>query len=176
MLPAMRPSAIRLLPSALLLLAACQAAPQAEVKTFEDCIAAGNPVLESFPRQCKTPDGRTFTENLGNADEKKNLIRADRPQPNEAVSGQLVIEGEARGTWFFEASFPIRLEDDAGNTIATSHAEAQGEWMTEEFVPFSAEITIPGTTAATGMLVLEKDNPSGLPEHADELRIPIRFR
>ena len=28
---------------------------------------------------------------------------------------------------------------------------------------------------STGTLVLQKDNPSGLPEHADELRIPVRF-
>ncbi|GAI55743.1 unnamed protein product, partial [marine sediment metagenome] len=33
-----------------------------EVYSFNDCIKAGYPVMESYPRQCKTPDGRTFTE------------------------------------------------------------------------------------------------------------------
>lgn len=37
------------------------AAP-AVVATFADCVKAGYPVLESAPRQCKTPDGRTFVE------------------------------------------------------------------------------------------------------------------
>ncbi|MFH0884697.1 MAG: hypothetical protein V1861_03225 [Candidatus Micrarchaeota archaeon] len=30
------------------------------IKSFDDCVSAGYPVLESYPRQCKTPDGRTF--------------------------------------------------------------------------------------------------------------------
>ena len=33
-----------------------------EVNSFYDCIKAGYPVMESYPRQCKTPDGRTFVE------------------------------------------------------------------------------------------------------------------
>jgi len=32
-----------------------------EITNFEECVAAGYPILESYPRQCKTPDGRTFT-------------------------------------------------------------------------------------------------------------------
>jgi|AntAceMinimDraft_18_1070375.scaffolds.fasta_scaffold33942_2 WD40 repeat protein len=39
-----------------------------EVITFQDCVAKGYlefpPNLESFPRQCETPDGRTFVEEL----------------------------------------------------------------------------------------------------------------
>jgi hypothetical protein len=33
-----------------------------EVKDFEECVARGYQVLESTPRQCKTPEGATFTE------------------------------------------------------------------------------------------------------------------
>jgi putative hemolysin len=29
---------------------------------FDSCVSAGYPVLESYPAQCKTPDGRTFTQ------------------------------------------------------------------------------------------------------------------
>lgn len=32
------------------------------VFSFEDCVSAGYPVMESYPEQCKTPDGRTFTK------------------------------------------------------------------------------------------------------------------
>lgn len=31
---------------------------------FEECVAAGNPVMESYPRQCRTPDGRNFVEDI----------------------------------------------------------------------------------------------------------------
>ncbi len=33
-----------------------------EITTFEECAKAGYPILESYPRQCNTPDGRTFVE------------------------------------------------------------------------------------------------------------------
>ncbi len=32
------------------------------IASFEECVAAGYPVMESFPRQCRTPDGTVFTE------------------------------------------------------------------------------------------------------------------
>ena len=32
------------------------------VNNFVDCVRAGYPVLETFPAQCKTTDGRTFVE------------------------------------------------------------------------------------------------------------------
>lgn len=32
-----------------------------DIASFEECAAAGYPVMESYPEQCRTPDGRTFT-------------------------------------------------------------------------------------------------------------------
>ena len=97
------------------------------------------------------------------------------PQPNSKVSSPLTVTGEAHGTWYFEASFPIRLLDEDGNEIATTIAQAQGEWMTKDFVPFTATLEFERPTTKLGTLVLEKDNPSGLPENADELRIPVKI-
>lgn len=34
------------------------------VTDYESCVAAGNPVMESYPEQCATPDGRSFTREL----------------------------------------------------------------------------------------------------------------
>lgn len=39
-------------------------APTSIINSFEECAAAGYPVMESYPRQCRTPDGRTFVEEL----------------------------------------------------------------------------------------------------------------
>ena len=30
------------------------------VSSFDECAAAGYPIMESYPEQCRTPDGRTF--------------------------------------------------------------------------------------------------------------------
>ena len=34
------------------------------IDDFEECIQAGFPVLQTYPRICKTPDGRTFVEEV----------------------------------------------------------------------------------------------------------------
>ncbi len=147
----------------------------AAISNFDECADAGYPIMESYPRQCRTPDGKLFIEDIGNELEKKDLITVNNPRPNQIISSPLVLEGKARGNWFFEASFPIRLFDSHGKELAVAIAQAQGEWMTEEFVPFRAtlEFEIPDTPRGT--LVFERDNPSGLPEHANSLLMPIRF-
>ena len=40
--------------------------PEAVIKvsSFEDCVAAGNPVMESYPRQCRSADGQLFVEDV----------------------------------------------------------------------------------------------------------------
>ena len=35
--------------------------PDDGIDSFEDCAAAGYPIAESYPEQCFTPDGRSFT-------------------------------------------------------------------------------------------------------------------
>ncbi len=145
------------------------------VNSYTECIAAGYPVLESYPQQCRSEDGQTFTEDIGNAVDKANLIHATSPRPNQVITSPLTITGEARGTWYFEASFPAKLLDSNGKILAELPVMAQGEWMTENFVPFKATLTFAAPTTATGSLVLQKDNPSGLAENVDQLIIPVKF-
>lgn len=105
------------------------------------------------------------------------MIRLAAPLPGAIVTSPLHVTGEARGYWYFEASFPVHLLDAAGRELAVTPAQAQGEWMTRDFVPFAATLTFTAPDSGdTGTLVLQKDNASGLPEHDDERRIPVRFR
>ena len=48
-----------------------------DVKDFEDCRAAGYQVLETYPRQCKTPDGRTFTSETDLFDSMRDITCSD---------------------------------------------------------------------------------------------------
>ncbi len=111
-------------------------------------------------------------------DAKRDLIVLREPRAMSLVSSPITIVGEARGTWFFEASFPIVIVDWDGRIIGEGHATADGEWMTPDFVPFTATVTfdLPADTPyRRGAIILKKDNPSGLPEHDDALEIPINF-
>lgn len=103
-------------------------------------------------------------------------ITVSNPLPNQVIRSPLQITGEARGTWFFEASFPVYLYDSEGKLIIQGAAQAQGEWMTEDFVPFSLTLEFDQPSVSDGELVLTRDNPSGLPENSAEIRIPVRFR
>jgi len=144
------------------------------VTNFDEC-GQYYAVMESYPRRCATPDGRTFTEDIGNELEKQDIINITSPRPNEIVGSPLVITGSARGMWFFEASFPVRLLDENGDELASGIATAEGEWMTEDFVPFTAELEFLLSGNGKGTLILERDNPSGLPENDDSLIVPVRF-
>ncbi len=104
-----------------------------------------------------------------------NLIQVTTPQNDEVISSPLLIKGQARGNWFFEASFPVKLVGNQGQELAHGIAQAQSDWMTENFVPFIATLTFTQPTATSGTLILQKDNPSGLPEHDAQINIPILF-
>lgn len=143
--------------------------------SFRDCVAAGNPVMESYPRQCRM-DGENYVEDIGNSLEKTDLIRVTNIQPNQKITSPVKITGEARGVWFFEASFPITVFDDNGEVLGQGIATAKDDWMTENFVPFEANITFTAPKTDIGRLVLRKDNPSGLSEHDDALFIPVVFK
>lgn len=148
------------------------------VTSFEECVSAGNPIMESYPRQCKAKTGESFTENIGNTLEKTDLIVLESPLPNSEIKKTFTVTGKARGYWFFEASFPIYLTDWDGKIIAQGYATAKGDWMTTEFVPFTASLSydsadISGQYSKRGSLILKKDNPSGLPENDDALEIPV---
>ncbi len=44
-----------------------------EITNFEECIAAGNPAMESYPRQCRDSVGdRTFIEVIDNPNNENN--------------------------------------------------------------------------------------------------------
>jgi hypothetical protein len=103
-------------------------------------------------------------------------IVLEAPQPGAVIESPVQLRGRARGSWFFEANFPVSLLDARGAVVARHYAEARGEWMTEAFVPFEAQLSFEPASTATGVLVLHKANASGLPEHDAELRVPVRFR
>lgn len=149
----------------------------AVISNFEECVAAGNAILESYPRQCRV-NNQTFTENIGNDLEMSDLIQLDSPRPNDKVNSPLLVHGRARGNWFFEASFPVSLVDWDGRIIAEGIAQAQSDWMTEEFVPFTLTLNYKldeNIYSHRGALILQKDNPSGLPSNDNALEIPLQI-
>jgi len=157
----------------------------APVTSFEECVAEGNAVMESYPRQCRDQAGNLHVEevtvdwDIAYTNASEDLIRNVNIRAGDIVSSPLTITGEARGYWFFEASFPIVITDWDGRIIAQHYATAEEDWMTEEFVPFEMTIEFETPEQVTpinrGTIILQRDNPSGLPENDAALEIPVRF-
>jgi hypothetical protein len=165
-----------------------QETSQSGVTDFASCVAAGNAVTQTSPRQCRTVDGTVYTEPVasGNGGENASVREFTSPKgvtvrlhdwaERQAVASPLAISGEIPGNWSFEASFPIVLLDPTGKIIGQTAASLDGEWMTSNYVPFTATLTFEAPSAGgSGILTLRKDNPSGLPENDDAIEIPVTF-
>lgn len=165
-----------------------------KITNFEECVAAGHPVMESYPRQCSNGD-MIFREELDtgsnqvverdvDAEEAAllevtdeahyDLIRVYAPLTGETIVSPVTIRGIARGPWFFEASFPIEITNWDGAIIGRGIATSKEEWTTEDFIPFEALVEFDAKQENNqGTIILKKDNPSGLEENEDALKISI---
>jgi hypothetical protein len=142
------------------------------ITDFHTCSEAGFPVLETFPAQCRTSDGRTFVEDINENAE----VVLSTPTRDALVTSPLSVSGKAKGGWFFEANIPVTLKDANGKVLAQKGAQATEPWQTPEFVNFSTVLEFTTPTTTTGILLVEKDNPSGLPENSGSYAIPVRFK
>lgn len=104
------------------------------------------------------------------------VIRVLWPKPYSEVMSPINVSGEARGSWFFEANSTVEIVDANGQQLGFALANAQGDWMTSDFVPFSGILSFSTSTTPTGKVIFHKDNPSGLPQHDASYEVPIRFR
>jgi hypothetical protein len=99
----------------------------------------------------------------------------NKPIAGELIKSPLIVEGQAPGNWFFEATLPVKLIAANGDIILASYGKAQSDWMTTSSVAFKS-ISEFNTTATSGYLVISKDNPSGLPEYDASITIPVLFK
>lgn len=105
---------------------------------------------------------------------KTDMFKTVSIVPGQIVPKNTKLTGEVRGSWYFEASFPVELRNASGTTFWIGVAEAQSDWMTVNFVPFSLVLNYtPFGTPTPATIVLKKDNPSGELINDDELLIPV---
>lgn len=131
------------------------------------CSACISPTVNAYtPGACAAaPAPQSLHENL----------RVESVREGDLVVSPLIVTGQAR-TWYFEASFPVELRDANGTVLAQVPAQAQDDWMTTQFVPFSATLEFAAPATSTGTLVFRKDNPSGDPRFDESAELSIRFK
>ena len=104
------------------------------------------------------------------------VLRLDQQPDKQMLTSPYTLTGQVPGNWSFEASFPVELTDSQGKVLEKTPAHLNGNWMTTAYVPFSVTLTFtPLTTAESGVLILRKDNPSGMSENDDQVTINVRL-
>ncbi len=103
---------------------------QTEINDFEDCIAAGNPVMESYPPQCRTQDGRMFTATIDDVcngmglEEAKEIATAS--ECGDSFKETYMCNDSSK-TWWLD----LDLEKEGCNpacVIFTETGEAEINW------------------------------------------------
>lgn len=152
------------------------------IQNFVECLTrSGSVIMESYPRKCRSTTDEVFFEKVPMPSGEMSMFRIENPKPGEVISSPLVATGTARGSWYSEGTFTVLLLDSLANTIARAPARAQGEWMTEDSVPFQATLIFNFSTSTKetvgekGTLVFMKANPSGLSENDASVKIPVVF-
>jgi hypothetical protein len=73
------------------------------ISSFEECAAAGYPIMDSYPEQCATPEGKNFTKNIAGSDQAVTLNgtvvcllhkNTDGPQTLECAIGLKTDDGK----------------------------------------------------------------------------------
>jgi len=105
----------------------------------------------------------------------KPEIKIDAPSIDEKISSPFNISGEAIGNWYFEASFPIQLVDESGKILVQTNGQANGDWMTTDFVPFTSQLIFNPGEAKSGKIIFKNDNPSGNSESQKIYELSVTF-
>ncbi len=130
-----------------------------------------------FVNPAKGPSAPGVNETIQPATSPDGHVVVSAPLPDALVVSPVSISGAVTGGgWFFEASFPVKVLDGDGAVIGEGQARAQNNWMSTGTVPFSGSITFSVPKYANGTVVFAKDNPSGMPQNAEEFSVPVRFR
>lgn len=99
-------------------------------------------------------------------------ISVTSPAAGSPVHSPIFILGSASGTWFFEGSFPVVLEDQQGKELARGVVQASQDWMTENQVSFTSNLTFSVNQPTPAVLIFTPDNPSGLPNDT-QFELPV---
>ena len=111
----------------------CKDVENPQINSFDDCVRAGNPVMESYPRQCRTEDGLHFVEEISGLD--------------VLVSGENPVR---RGTTQSISVQVMRDEAPVSGALVRIDIEDYGEDLVKEH---------DGFTDSAGVFVLEWEIP-----------------
>jgi hypothetical protein len=148
------------------------------ITTFEECKSAGYPIMESYPEQCRTPEGQLFVREIKKEDEKPTPTPIPTPtyknfdtEITMRISGRatfsdgLIVDVEeindsrckpgVQCIWAGEIATLLRV---TGGTLGTTTKEVRLGTTNNKMVTIPGyEITLSGATTADVTIVVTKN-------------------
>lgn len=85
-------------------------------------------------------------------------------------------KSSCKWTVFEAQAGSVILKDLSGEILAEGNLITSEEWMTEGPINFSTTIEFKtSTNSDEGILIVNEENPSGIPEEVSSITIPVRF-
>jgi len=100
--------------------------PEVKVSSFNDCAKAGYPIFQTYPAQCKTPDGKTFIES---PEVTEVTVETINKNPQLYDNSKVKLEGyiiKNVGAFFgptYHLQTPVDVKDFSTNTKITLFSE-----------------------------------------------------
>ncbi len=92
--------------SAFIIVACVKSVERPSISSYEECVAAGNPIMESYPEQCS--DGiNSFTRKL--SDEEKRRLNLDLDDPFSSRPDKSELLRQCPEAWI-ENKMPVVVE------------------------------------------------------------------
>lgn len=92
------------------------------VTSFEECVEAGNPVMESYPRQCRSDSGEVFVETV-DEEVSGTITEIDNSQIAADGPTEITLESDSETVIVAVPSMGINLCAAADNIIDISSLE-----------------------------------------------------
>jgi len=102
---------------------------KATITNFEECVAAGNPIMESYPRQCRAGD-KTFVEEIEVTEpeltyEEALLIAQDSECTEKGTLTDTYIYNEFTKTWWIDLEMKPQFENELCNPACVVNEETK---------------------------------------------------
>ena len=149
------------------------------VVSSQTCAPSGAPAVSTGTGSKPVTVGTSTTRMIFTPASAANDIHIDSPIVNATLhpSTPIKLSGQARGSWFFEATFGAELTDAKGKVISVGKVQSQGDWMVDSMVQFTGSIPyVQQPYGSRGYVVLKKDNPSDMRQFDASVKIPVLFQ
>jgi glyoxylase-like metal-dependent hydrolase (beta-lactamase superfamily II) len=101
------------------------------ITNFEECIAAGNPAMESHPRQCRTDDGKHFVEEIfiqeTDDDFPESIMYTQNPPTIDEEKGYFVDEIADGIYWLVGSGYQVMFLTTGEGVIVIDAPQPIGE-------------------------------------------------